>query len=284
MKKLKEYFLITFGVFLVSLAAELFYAPNNIAAGGVIGIAIIVNHFFPFLEIGTISLMMNGVLFIVAFVVIGGKFGAKTIYASLAMSLILWIMGKIEFPPSIMTHDLFLASAFGTIISAIGMGITFNQRASTGGTDIIAKIMNKFIHIPIGKSLLCVDFIVTLSSAISFGIEVGMYSLLSVIFNGMIIDWYIEGFNVCKQVVIISSKHDNIRKFIINGLDRSCTIFKGRGGYNNADIDILYTVINRREFIRLKDYIRDIDNRAFITVGEVHEVLGEGFQDISLED
>lgn len=284
MKKLREYFLITFGVFLVSLAAELFFAPNNIAAGGVIGISIIINHFFPLLEIGTLSLIMNGILFIIAFIVIGGKFGGKTIYASLVMSLILWIMGKFQFPPSIMTHDLFLASAFGTMISAIGMGITFNQRASTGGTDIIAKIINKFAHIPIGKALLAVDFIITLFSAISFGIEVGMYSLLSVIFNGMIIDWYIEGFNVCKQVIIISSKNNIIKKFIIDELDRSCTIFKGKGGYRSDDTDVLYTVINRREFIKLKDYIRETDNRAFITVGEVHEVLGEGFQDISLED
>lgn len=164
------------------------------------------------------------------------------------------------------------------------MGIVFNQNASTGGTDILAKIGSKFIDVPIGKSLLAVDFIITLFSAISFGIEIGMYSLLSVLLNGFVIDMVIEGLNICKQIMVISEKNDVISKFIIEELERGCTILKGIGGYTGKNTYVLYTVLSRREFIKLKEYIKEIDNKAFITVGDVHEVLGEGFKDMVGEE
>lgn len=280
MKILKEYFLITMGVIFVALGTELFLAPNKIAAGGVIGIAIIVNNFIPWLQIGLIVLILNVILFIIAFISIGNKFGGKTIYSSLTLSAIIWVIGKAVPENFLITNDLLLASVFGTIISGIGLGIVFNQNASTGGTDILAKILNKFIHINIGTSLLAVDFIVTIFAALSFGAEAGMYALLSVIMNGFIVDRVIEGLNISKQVFVVSFKIKEINSFIINDLDRSCTIIQGKGGYSNEDNFILYTVLDRKEFIRLKNYIKDIDSKAFITVNDAHEVLGEGFKDI----
>lgn len=284
MKKFREYFFITLGVFMVALATKFLLAPNKVAAGGVIGLAIIINNFFPFLDIGLLSLMMNGFLFIIAFIFIGSKFGGKTIYASLSLSGIIWFLDRTVTSNVPITNDLFLASIFGTVISGIGMGIVFNQNASTGGTDIIAKILSKFINAPIGKSLLVVDFVITIFSALSFGIEIGLYSLLSVLFNGFVIDLIIEGLNVCKQVMVISPKNDSINKFIINELGRGCTIFTGIGGYTGNDTYILYTVLSRREFVRLKEFIIEVDKKAFITVGDVHEVLGEGFKNISGEE
>lgn len=280
MEKLKQYFLITLGVILVAASIEIFMAPNNIAAGGVTGIAIIINHLFPKISIGFLVLAMNVVLFIVAFLSIGNKFGGKTIYASLALSFIIWIMDKIVTPNMVITNNLLLASIFGTLISGIGMGLVFNQNASTGGTDILAKILNRFLHINIGKSLLAVDFIVTLFSGISFGADIGMYSLLAVMINGFVIDNVIEGLNKCKEIMIISSEIDLIRKFIIEDLSRGCTIIPGKGGYQYKDSFILYTVLSRKEFIRLKIFIKEVDRRAFITVSDAHEVLGEGFKDI----
>lgn len=280
MKKFKEYMLITIGVILVSLSLELFLAPNNIAAGGVSGIAIIINHFVPSLQIGLLMLIMNIILFIIAFIVIGNKFGGKTIYASLALSGIIWLMDKIGVSKYVITKDLLLATIFGTLISGIGMAIVFNQNASTGGTDILAKILNKFVHLDMGKALLSVDFIVVLFTLASFGAEVGMYALLAVIINGFIIDNVIEGLNSCKQIVVVSGKIDLIGKYIMDELDRGCTILQGRGGYTDKDSSILYTVLSRKQFIKLKTYIKEVDNRAFITVSEAHEVLGEGFKDI----
>ncbi|WP_050606474.1 YitT family protein [Clostridium niameyense] len=280
MKKFKEYFFITLGVILVAIAIQFFFAPNDIAAGGTTGIAIIINALFPAIPKGFIMIIMEIFLYIIAFIFIGNKFGAKTIYSGFTLAGIIWVLEKINPNPIPITNDLLLTSIFGTLISAVGMGIVFNQNASTGGTDIIAKIINKFFHIDIGKALLTVDLLVTISAAAYFGIERGMYSLLCVIINGFVIDSVIEGLNMSKQIIIISKKHEEISKFIISELNRGCTVFHGVGVYTKDPSYILYTVINRKEFIKLKTYIKEIDNKAFISVNDAHEVLGEGFKDI----
>jgi Uncharacterized conserved protein len=283
MKTIKEYSLITIGVLLVALSIQFFLAPNKIAAGGVTGIAIIVNSYIPRLQIGLIVLILNIILFIVGFIAIGNKFGAKTIYSSLMLSGVIWLMERTGALNITITTNQLLASIFGTFLSGIGLGLVFNQNASTGGTDILAKILNKFIHVDIGKSLLVVDFIVTLFAGISFGAEAGMYALLSVIMNGFVIDTVIEGLNVSRQIFVISSKNNLISKFIIEELERGCTILHGKGGYSKEDTYILYTVLGRKEFIKLKGYIKEVDTKAFISITHAHEVLGEGFKDI-IED
>lgn len=280
MKKLREYGLITIGFVLVALALQLFLVPNNIAAGGVSGIAIIINSVFPSISVGLLMLIMNALLFVVAFIVIGNKFGGKSIYASLGLSGLTWAMEKFNIVNKALTNDLLLASIFGTLLGGIGMAIVFNQNASTGGTDIIAKILNKFFHLNIGKALLAVDFIVTLFAAIAFGADVAMYALLCVIINGFVIDNVIEGINNSKEVLVISNSVKEIGDYIIKELDRSYTIFHGKGGYEGKDKQILYTVLYRKQFIKLKNFIKDTDSKAFITVSDSHEVLGEGFKDI----
>lgn len=283
MKKFKEYVLITIGFLIVAVSVKFFLEANKIAAGGVMGIAIIINNVSPNLSVGMIMFVLNCALFIVAFSSIGGRFGVKTIYSGLGLSGTVWILDKF-IPNGMVTSNLFLSTVFGTLIGGIGMGIVFNQNASTGGTDILAKILNKFFHIDIGKSLLIVDFVITLFAVATMGIELGMYSLLSVILHGFIIDSVIEGFNVCKQVMIISKKNEEFSKFIIEKLERGCTIFNGKGGYTWEDTYILYTVLSTNEFIKLKKHIKEVDPRAFITVCDAREVLGEGFNNIVGEE
>ena len=147
---LRDFMLITFGVFLVAISVVYFFQPNNIAAGGVSGIAIIINNFVPGIPIGLLVLMMDCILYIVAFIVIGSKFGGKSIYASLTLSGIMWLLEKVF--PYKATNDLMLATILGTIISALGLAIVFNCNASTGGTDILAKILHKFFHFNIGNA------------------------------------------------------------------------------------------------------------------------------------
>lgn len=274
-ESIKEFALITIGIFLVAISVVYFFEPNNIAAGGITGLAIVINHYIPFISIGPLVLMMDAILFIVALIVLGARFGAKTIYSSFLLSTSMWIMQT--FIPINITNDLILATIFGTLISAVGMAIVFNANASTGGTDIIAKILNKFFHIEIGKSLLIVDFLVTLLGAVTFGINIGLYGLLAVIINGVVIDNIIAGFKTKSEITIISEKNKEISKFILDDLERGCTFIKGIGGFTGKDTSILYTVLDRNEFIKLKNKIKEIDKNAFITVGEVHEVMGEGF-------
>ncbi|NMF06150.1 YitT family protein [Clostridium beijerinckii] len=277
--KFREYLIITFGIILVALSIEYFYAPNNIAAGGVTGIAIIINAVVPSFSIGVVSFVLNGLLFIVALVFIDGKFGVKTIYASLGLSVIIWAIERFLNPVAI-TNDLMMATIFGTLISAFGMAIIFNENASTGGTDILAKMLNIFFHLDIGKSLLVVDFVITLASAFVFGVDVALYSMLSIILLGLIVDRVIEGFNACKSIFIISKNNYEISRYIIDTLDRGCTFINGVGAFTEKETNILYAVLSRNQFIKLKKFIKDVDPDAFITVGEVHEVLGEGFNDI----
>ncbi|WP_138203499.1 YitT family protein [Haloimpatiens lingqiaonensis] len=278
----KEWVLATVGVLILAIATRAFLEPNHIAGGGVLGIAIVLHHYIP-ISVGLLTALMNIILFIIAFIVIGPQFGAKTIYSSFALAGSIWIMDRLIDPAWVVTDNLLLATIFGTLLSGVGMGLVFNQNASTGGTDILAKIMNKFIHIDLGKALLMVDFLVTVAAGVTFNAEVGMYSLLSVIINCTTIDSVINGLNMCKSVMVISMERDKISKFIINELGRGCTIFHGKGGFSGQDTNILYTVLDRKQFIRLKIFIKEVDPRAFITVSDAREVLGEGFKDI-IED
>ncbi len=278
-EKVREYILIFIGVFLVAISLEYFFIPNNIAAGGLTGLAIVINHYIPAISTGPLVFIMDLFLFIVGFIFLGKNFGVKTIVSSFSLAGMMTIIEN-YFEPQAVTNDLMLASIFGTLITAVGMAIVFNANSSTGGTDTIAKIMNKFFHIDIGKSLLAVDFIVTLLGAITFGINIGLYGLLSVIINGIAIDKFIEGFHACKEVTIISTKSDEISKFIMDELERGCTFLKGIGGFSGKDTCVLYAVLGRNEFIKLKQHISKVDPKAFITVGEVHEVMGEGFRNI----
>ncbi|MGL5353026.1 MAG: YitT family protein [Clostridium sp.] len=281
-KNFKEYSLITIGVILVAIAMEYFFIPNEIAAGGVTGLAIVINNYFSFITPGPLVFIINLILFVVAFIVIGGNFGAKTIYASFGMSICMWFIEKFLAPHAI-TEDLLVATLSGTFISAIGMAIVFSLNASTGGTDIVAKIMNKFMHLEIGKSLVFVDLVIIVFSIMAFGLDKGCYALLSVIITGIAIDNVIEGFNICKKVTIISEKNQEISKFILNDLNRGCTFVRGIGGFTGQEIMMLHAVLGRNEFIKLKQHISEIDEKAFITVGEVHEVMGEGFKGIKDE-
>lgn len=275
-EKLREYLFIIIGVFLVALSLEYFFIPNNIVAGGLSGFAIVINHYIPTISTGPLVFIMDLILFIIGFIFLGKGFGIKTIVSSFTLAGTMIIIEKF-FNPHALTNDLMLASIFGTFLTAVGMAIVFNANASTGGTDTIAKILNKYFRIDIGKSLLVVDFVITLLGALTFGIDVGLYGLLAVIMNGFAIDKVIEGFNVCKEITIISSKNNEIGKFIMNDLGRGCTYLRGIGGFSGKDTFVLYTVLGRSEFIKLKQHIAKIDSDAFIIVGEAHEVMGEGF-------
>ncbi|MBY0753824.1 YitT family protein [Clostridium sardiniense] len=279
-QNIKEYGIITLGVFLIAISIEYFFAPNNLAAGGVTGLSVVITHYFPALTVGGITFVMNLFLFVIAFIVVGGDFGFKTIYASFGLSFILWFMDEFIHPQAL-TSDLMLATVFGTIITAIGLAIVFNINASTGGTDILAKILNKYTSFNIGISLLCVDFLVTLLGAITFGADKGFYALLSVILNGPLIDKIIAVMNQKKQITIISDKNEEIASFIMDELKRGCTSLSGAGAYSKENKQIIYSVLDKKELEKVKEFIDTIDPEAFFTIGQIDEVQGKGFLKVS---
>jgi uncharacterized membrane-anchored protein YitT (DUF2179 family) len=280
-KNLREYIMITLGSILVAVGIYYFLVPSNLAAGGVSGIAMIIGGLRPELPIGMLMLAMNIILFIIGFIFLGSGFGAKTIYSSLSLSGFILLLERVFPINNPITGDIFIELIFGILISAIGMGIIFNHNASTGGTDIIAKIINKYLHIDIGKSLLLSDFLITLLAALAFDARTGMYALLGVVINGIVIDTVIEGLNISKQVMIISTKPESIKSFILNKLGRGATVYIAKGAFSNEEKEIITTTIGRKEVIKLKNFVKDTDNKAFMTIIDAHETLGAGFKDMS---
>ena len=276
MEKIKEYILTTFGVALTAIALEYFFFPNDIASGGVSGIALVINNLLN-IEISIIVFILNALLFILAFFVLGKSFGAKSLYATIMLSVFMWIIENF-FAPGIITEDMFLSSFFGSTILAMGAAIVFNQGASTGGTSVIAAIIDKYTSVGIGTGILMTDSIVSILAISAFGIEKGLFGFFSVIIIGVLVDKFIDGFNTCKQVFIITKDEYTIVKHITKNIDRGCTVLNAEGGYTRDDVKIVYCVLDNKQFVSLKKFIKEEDLDAFITVNESNEVLGRGFR------
>lgn len=280
MKWLKSFLLINLGLVMTAAGIHFFKAPNSFATGGVSGLAIVAGHFFPGLSTGPLMMIINIVLLIGGFALIGPSFGSKTVYSSFALSGMVWMLDRL-FPLSkSLTGDMMLELAFAILLPAVGSAIVFNQDASTGGTDIVAKVLNKLTSIDIGKALLMADFAITVMAGVVFGIRIGMYSLLGLIIKGFLIDIAIEGFNMRKQMVIISEKPEAVKEYIIANLHRGATIHTATGAFTNDEKHVITTVVNRKQALSLRNYIRSIDRQAFITITNTSEIIGKGFRSI----
>ena len=275
MKKIREYALTTLGIVLTAIGLEYFLFPNDIAAGGVSGIALVINGITGW-NISIMVFILNIILFIVAFVVLGKGFGGKSLYATVILSVVMEIIEKV-FNPVMLTENMFLASFFGSALLAMGSAIVFHQGASTGGTSILAAIISKFTSLGVGTSLLLNDSIICLLAINVFGIDKGLFGFFSLILIGLLIDKFIDGFNTCKQVFIITSKAEMVVNFINKDIDRGCTVLNGKGGYTDSEVKIVYTVLSSNQFITLKSFIKENNPEAFITVNDSKEVLGLGF-------
>ena len=275
MKKIREYALTTLGIILTAIGLEYFLFPNDIAAGGVSGIALVINGITGW-NISIMVFILNIILFIVAFVVLGKGFGGKSLYATVILSVVMEIIEKV-FNPVMLTENMFLASFFGSALLAMGAAIVFHQGASTGGTSILAAIISKFTPLGVGTALLLNDSIICLLAINVFGIDKGLFGFFSLILIGLLIDKFIDGFNTCKQVFIITSKADMVVNFINKDINRGCTVLNGKGGYTYSEVNIVYTVLSNNQFITLKNFIKENNPEAFITVNDSKEVLGLGF-------
>ncbi|OOM82581.1 hypothetical protein CLPUN_00650 [Clostridium puniceum] len=279
MKKLKEYGIITIGVILVLISFEFFFFPNKIASGGVSGLALVINNIIG-VDTGIVMIIANVILFVLAFVLIGGNFGIKSMYAAFGLSFALSIIEK-NYTPVAVTSNLMLASIFGSVLLALGTAIMLTQDATTGGTSITAKILSKYAHIDFGKGLLISDSIVIMLAMYTFGTELALFGLLSIYLTGNLIDKFIDGLNLSKQVMVFTEQEQLVSNYIIKDIDRGCTVFYGKGGYTGKDNCVILTILTRSQFIKLKKFIKDNDQNAFITVNETSEVLGKGFKSLN---
>ncbi|SHH22019.1 Uncharacterized membrane-anchored protein YitT, contains DUF161 and DUF2179 domains [Anaerosphaera aminiphila DSM 21120] len=274
---LKKILIITVGVFIISLGLYFFMIPNNLAAGGATGFAILISSFLKKLPISLIILLLNIILNVTGIIFIGREFGAYTIYASVILSLFLRIFEVFIPITSPISDDLFINLIFGILLQGVGVGLVINTGASTGGTDVLGKIIEKYTRLSFGTSLAIIDGFITIGAILRFGPTVGMYALLGVAMNSLIIDKMLQGFNSKYNITIISDNVDVINKFILNDITRGSTIYSAEGGYSSAPKKILTTVVDRKDYIVLREFVRSIDEKAFMFIYPVSEVEGEGF-------
>lgn len=277
MQKFKEYLLMNIGLILVALPIYYISVPHGLVTGGVSGLSIVIHSLFPAISVGTSMIILNILLFIIGFIFIGFNFGAKTIYSSFALSGIVWLLERIHPLSGPLTDDILTELIIASLICAFGLAIVFMQDASTGGTDIIAKILNKYFDIDMGKSMLYADILIVLCSLLTFGVQMGMYGILGIILNSLLIDYVMQSLQNTKEIVIISSKSKDITNFIVKTLDRGATIYTAKGAFTNNEKEVIRTILNRKEYVKLKRYIQSLDKDAFVTVNNVKATFGEGF-------
>jgi len=250
--------------------------PSNLATGGASGFSILLTSVID-IPISIILLVINTILLVLGLVTIGMHFSAMTIYVITVMSAFLRIMEIFSPMNTPITDDLFINLMFGILISSIGMSIVLNSGGSTGGTDILAKIIEKYTKFSFGNGLVICDGLITLGACFIYGPKLGMYALLGVIMNSFMIDRFIEGFNSKYNITIISEKIDIINDFIIKDLGRGSTIYIAQGGYSNEQRKILNSIMDRKEYIKLHNFVKKTDDRAFLFLSKISEIEGNGF-------
>jgi uncharacterized membrane-anchored protein YitT (DUF2179 family) len=270
----RNYLGITLGAVLTAVALNMFLIPNKVAAGGVSGFATVL-HYLLGLPVGMTMLALNIPLFLASVKVLGAKFGINTLFGAAVLSLAIDLSAP--YTP-VLTQDLLLSSLYGGVLSGIGMGLVFRFRGTTAGTDLLAAILNKVFKISVGQALLGVDFFVIASAGIAFAsAELSLYALICLFLTSKIIDLIQEGHSTSKAFFIFTSQPEAVAKRVLAEMERGVTFLQGRGGYTGQSRDILFCVVNTSEVIRLKEIINAIDDKAFVIVADVHDVLGEGF-------
>lgn len=275
---IKRFLFVNIGVILVAVGLHFFLVPNSLAVGGTSGLSIEINHLFPFIPVPYILTALNTILVVIGFIFIGADFGFYTVYASISLGVFLWLLeAVVPLNQSLVEGDIFINLIFGIFIQAIGIGIVVNQGASTGGTDIVAKIVETYTRFSFGHGLIMSDGVVTLLATLLYGPKLGMYALLGAFINSTVIDKMIAGFDTKYHITIITNKIEEINQFILVDLYRGSTLYDAKGGYKGDARTIIVTVVDKKDYVKLKEFIRKTDKEAFMYVSNVTEVEGYGF-------
>ena len=278
----KSYAVITLGSILYALAYNIFYAPNLVAMGGLTGLGQVLNALIPVLPVGTTVFVMNVPLFFLGWKFIGGHLLVSSLYAMTFSSFAIDVMDMIyQFPPM----DTMLAAIFGGALLGAGIGLVFSKGATTGGTDLIARLLKlKFAWLPMGTLVLIPDFIVIVLAAIAFGkVESALYGLVSLFITSKVMDMVLYGMDSSKVAYIISDSCKEITDAVM-AMDRGATILHGEGAYSGDEKKVLMVAFKQKEIVPLKEKVNEIDPHAFLIVCDAHDVLGEGFRTYSKDD
>ncbi|HIW65525.1 MAG TPA: YitT family protein [Candidatus Alistipes intestinipullorum] len=302
----RSWFLIFLGCSIMGTGFVLFINPYNFVPGGVYGLGIVLHNIFPSIQVGTFGYMFDIPLMITGLLIFGRQFGTRTVLAALYTPGYMNILTRLVYPtpeavesldPSLLlggrlnlSNDLLLACIIGAVIIGVGLGIVVRQQATTGGTDIVGMLLQKFAGIKFSTGILLADGFVVLSGlvVIGFGLGTGeaasngwmltLYSLITIYTSSRVVAYLLDGASYDKLLFIISDHHDELKRFILEDLDRSATYLKSRGMYTDHVRDMIFLVVSRKEVHLVQNKIREIDPKAFVVVTDAYETFGEGFK------
>ena len=277
--KLKNFSLLTISTLIMAVGIFFFKFSNNFTFGGITGIAVLVAKFLP-ISASDFSFVVNILLLIIGWIVLGKSFAEKTAYSTILLSVSLSLLERIYPMSHPLTNEPLLELIFAILLPALGSAILFNIGASSGGTDVIAMILKKYTSVDIGKGLMISDLIFTLAGFLVFNVKTGLYSLFGLIMRSALIDNFIESFNRSKYFHVVTSNATCICDFIQNDLQRGATIVNATGAFTGDDKYIILTVLSPSQAVKLRNFIKEQDPKAFLLVSNTSEIIGKGFHSV----
>ena len=277
--KLKNFSLLTISTLIMAVGIYFFKFANNFTFGGITGIAVLVAKFLP-ISASDFSFVVNILLLIIGWIVLGKSFAEKTAYSTILLSVSLSLLERIYPMSHPLTNEPLLELIFAILLPALGSAILFNIGASSGGTDVIAMILKKYTSVDIGKGLMISDLIFTLAGFPVFNVKTGLYSLFGLIMRSALIDNFIESFNRSKYFHVVTSNATCICDFIQNDLQRGATIVNATGAFTGDDKYIILTVLSPSQAVKLRNFIKEQDPKAFLLVSNTSEIIGKGFHSV----
>lgn len=276
---LRDYLLILAGCLLQALAFRLFLIPANLVNGGIAGLAQIINHFTGW-PIGLMIFLGNLPLFSLGWRFLGGpRFALRTAFAILGVSFLTDFL-VLFLPVSGLTSDLVLNSIYGGLVSGIGFGLVYRGQGTSGGSDILARILNHWRGVSLSQSYMMTDSLIMFMGGLVFNWEHALYALVTLYVSGLVAEAVTEGSNVVRTAMIITNNPAQVTHQILHEMERGVTLLNAKGAYTGAERTVLYCVISRAEVAQLKTVVREADAHAFMVIGQAHEALGEGFRSI----
>ena len=279
-KNINFFLLLNAGLFLTAAGIHLFKTPNHFAFGGTSGLSIILSTLFPSLPVGGFMWIINAVLVVLGFFFLGARAMGWTIYSSFAISFFVSLCEAVFPMNGPLTADTLLELSFAVILPAVGSALVFNIGASTGGTDIVAMILNKYTSLEIGRALMLSDLGIVLVAAYLYGPQTGLYCILGMILKSTVVDSAIESLNLRKVCTVVTQNPAPVRAFIVEQLNRSATEQLASGAYTHEETHVLMTVLTRHQAAMLRNFLRATDPHAFITIVNSSEIIGKGFRAI----
>lgn len=270
-RTLQDFATITIGTVIISLAVYFFMMPSHVSVGSATALAMVISNLIP-LPVSVITLIINVALLIVAFFLLGSDFGGKTVYCAILLPVLLYILEHLFPDLTSMTQDATLDTICYIMIVGVGLSLLFSCNASSGGLDIVAKLMNKYLRMDMGKAMSVSGILVALSSAVCYDKKTVVLSVLGTYFGGMIVDHMSFGMNIKRRVCIISEAEEEITDFILHQLHSGASLYNVTGAYNRVVRKEINVIVDKQEYRKLMDHIRSVDPKAFVTVYAVSEI------------